>query len=75
MTPEWNNLSKTVIMRGNNPCFLEEISKHYLYIIPVTPFYLEHCVTALTTVEIVVIVLLFYVHGKHLRSCRDGQLT
>ena len=22
-----------------------------------------------------VIVLLFYVHGKHLRSCRDGQLT
>ena len=20
-------------------------------------------------------VLLFYVHGKHLRSCRDGQLT
>ena len=23
----------------------------------------------------IVIVLLFYVHGKHLRSCRDGQLT
>ena len=22
-----------------------------------------------------VVVLLFYVHGKHLRSCRDGQLT
>ena len=22
-----------------------------------------------------VFVLLFYVHGKHLRSCRDGQLT
>ena len=22
----------------------------------------------------VVVVLLFYVHGKHLRSCRDGQL-
>ena len=21
------------------------------------------------------VVLLFYVHGKHLRSCRDGQLT
>ena len=21
------------------------------------------------------IVLLFYVHGKHLRSCRNGQLT
>ena len=24
---------------------------------------------------IVVVVLLFYVHGKHLRSCQDGQLT
>ena len=24
---------------------------------------------------IVVVVLLFYVHGKHLSSCRDGQLT
>ena len=23
----------------------------------------------------VVVVLLFYVHGKHLRSYRDGQLT
>ena len=25
--------------------------------------------------KVVVVVLLFYVHGKHLRSCRDGQLT
>ena len=24
---------------------------------------------------IVVVALLFFVHGKHLRSCRDGQLT
>ena len=24
---------------------------------------------------IVVVVVLFYVHGKHPRSCRDGQLT
>ena len=24
---------------------------------------------------LVVVVELFYVHGKHLRSCRDGQLT
>ena len=23
----------------------------------------------------VVVVLLFYVHGKHLRSCRDGQIN
>ena len=26
-------------------------------------------------VVVVVVGLLFYVHGKHLRSCRDGQLT
>ena len=26
-------------------------------------------------VVVVVVVLLFFVHGKHLRSCRDGQLT
>ena len=26
-------------------------------------------------VVVVVVVLLLYVHGKHLRSCRDGQLT
>ena len=26
-------------------------------------------------VVVVVVVLLFYVHGKHLRSCRDGQLS
>ena len=25
--------------------------------------------------DVVVVVLLFYVHGKHLRSYRDGQLT
>ena len=24
---------------------------------------------------VVVVVLLFYVHGKYLKSCRDGQLT
>ena len=24
---------------------------------------------------VVVVVLLFYVHSKHLRSCRDGQFT
>ena len=24
---------------------------------------------------VVVVALLFYVNGKHLRSCRDGQLT
>ena len=27
------------------------------------------------TIWMIVVALLFYVHGKHLRSCRDGQLT
>ena len=27
------------------------------------------------SVVVVVVVLLFYVDGKHLRPCRDGQLT
>ena len=31
--------------------------------------------TAVTEMLVVLVVLLFYVHGKHLRSCRDGQLT
>ena len=26
-------------------------------------------------VVVVVVLLLFYVHAKHLRSCRDGQLA
>ena len=30
----------------------------------------------ITTIRfVVVVVLLFYVHGEHLWSCRDGQLT
>ena len=28
-----------------------------------------------TRFNVVVVALMFYVHGKHLRSCRDGQLT
>ena len=31
--------------------------------------------TACTDGVYVVVALLFYVLGKHLRSCRDGQLT
>ena len=29
----------------------------------------------LANIIVVVVALVFYVHGKHLRSCRDGQLT
>ena len=37
------------------------------------PYHLRSYLNNLT--YYVVVVLLFYVHGKHLRSCRDGQLT
>ena len=33
------------------------------------------CCGSLVLHFVVVVALLFYVHGKHLRSCRDGQLT
>ena len=36
--------------------------------IPVLTWYIQ-------LLDVVLVVLLFYVHGKHLRSCRDGQLT
>ena len=35
---------------------------------------LTHDRTNLSVGMVVVVVLLFYVHGKHLRSGRDGQL-
>ena len=36
--------------------------------------FVNNILTSLPT-PFVVVALLFYVHGKHLRSCRDGQLT
>ena len=40
-----------------------------------THFILETPKEVLAKHAVVVVDLLFYVHGKHLRSCRDGQLT
>ena len=37
--------------------------------------YLFNCTTVGRASVVVVRALLFYVHGKHLRSCWDGQLT
>ena len=51
---------------GPQHMFLCRINKIYPELSPNTPSHLE---------PIVVVVLLFYLHGKHLRSCRDGQLT
>ena len=53
--------------------------EHYLCIILNTPSYLELCYISINFLKAIYCVnffaLLFYVHGKHLRSCRDGQLT
>ena len=35
----------------------------------------NHLSVSLINRGCVVVVLLFYVHGKHLRSCQEGQLT
>ena len=32
-------------------------------------------VSHLARAFVALLLMLFYVHGKHLRSCRDGQLT
>ena len=33
------------------------------------------CLATASRIVVVVVLLLLYVHGKHLRSWRDGQLT
>ena len=45
-------------------------------VIFVPPLKTPNDVRKMSLCDVVVVVsLLFYVHGKHLRSCRDGQLT
>ena len=40
------------------------------------PLFLRLCITDRAIGHLSnAVALLFYVHGKHLRSCRDGQLT
>ena len=36
---------------------------------------LEAQTFTLSEIKLLLVALLFYVHGKHLRSCRDDQLT
>ena len=47
------------------------IKQHLLFI----GLYHVNVITTVKAFAVVVVVLLFFVHGKHLRSCRDGQLT
>ena len=59
--------------------FAKLVTKLYCYVpgFNVDQFadvFVNNILTSLPT-PFVVVALLFYVHGKHLRSCRDGQLT
>ena len=38
-------------------------------------FRFSRCVIFFSPRFVVVVALLFYIHGKHLRSCQDSQLT
>ena len=46
---------------------------HFSFAMPKIQLPLPQC--SYSYVYLVVVALLFYVHGKHLRSCPDGQLT
>ena len=59
-----NVYTNTVLILINTPALIKISSS-----IPELKCYIDR----LTLV--VIVVLLFYVHDKHLRSCRDGQLT
>ena len=64
----WKNFGEMSTDDGHKVYFSGEESKH------------EYGVGFLVHKDLVGAVLgfvdlLFYVHGKHLRSCRDGQLT
>ena len=56
-----------------NPFAVEKISARAGLELVKPVLYLP--VLHIATIEFVVVARLFYVHGKHLRSCRDGQLT
>ena len=73
-----------IFMVVRNKCIL--ISKKNLGCLGVVivSFWLQDCLLSIQSdhksvckmvSRYVVVVLLFYVHGKHLRSCWDGQLT
>ena len=79
--PRWDHILKEIIWGSN--AFLQELTLTNLEMrqnwkwqscFPWKSTHLS-CTSSIYVVVVVVVVLLFYVHGKHLRSCRDGQLT
>ena len=71
------------------PCFCKLKSSRYIFVVScrLTAFFIcgvfakitepiqVNLQTDLCLLTLYVVALLFNVHGKHLRSCRDGQLT
>ena len=80
---ENNKIKKSVKFQGDTLNFYGFIqvfvftTNHHLK--SLTSFSLSKVITDRQVVGLLVVgwlvVLLFYVHGKHLRSCWDGQLT
>ena len=65
--PNFNATSMTL-----HQCWVDVVKP----MVPIGVIFQSHLFREIfATLIVVVVVLLFYVHGKHLRSCRDGQLT
>ena len=54
---------------------MSSIQKQLMSYLPLSTIFFISKGEGNNQVVVVVVALLFYVHGKHLRSCRDGQLT
>ena len=63
----WRHLSVTVATMRHTDFKVSSVVGHSAKVL--------RTAVGFSLLAMVVVDLLFYVHGKHLRSCRDGQLT
>ena len=71
-------ISNCLIVKQSGEGDVNQSSKGIEHHTSASPTWLSHFMhyrRLLPTPVTVVVALLFYVHGKHLRSCRDRQLT
>ena len=63
--------------KQHKECICKVLGRSVIFSAFYADFYLCPKSVVITNLKavVVVVVLLFYVHGKHLRSCREGQLT
>ena len=76
-----HNFHKKKISKGRNSIKIADVVwglffAHQLIVVYICTKFHENILNGIgIRVVVVVVALLFYVHDKHLRSCRDGQLT